>query len=73
MDLNKINELCESKKNINDLKIILANEATKILHGEAASKKAQQTAKDTFEGKGLSLNLPEIKIKRVDLKKELIF
>ena len=51
MDLNKINELCESKKNINDLKIILANEATKILHGEAASKKAQQTAKDTFEGK----------------------
>ena len=69
LDLNKINELCESKKNINDLKIILANEATKILHGEAASKKAQQTAKDTFEGKGLSLNLPEIKIKRVDLKK----
>jgi tyrosyl-tRNA synthetase len=59
----EINEICEKEKNINNLKIILANEATKILHGEKASKKAEQTAKDTFVGGGVSLDLPEIKIK----------
>ena len=59
----KIDFLCNNEKNINDLKIILANEATKILHGEKASKNAEKTAKDTFEGKGLSENLPEIKFK----------
>ena len=36
------------KKNINNLKILLANEATKILHGEKAAKMAELTAKDTF-------------------------
>ena len=41
----------------------MANEATKILHGEQASKKAEQTAKDTFESGGLGADLPEIKIK----------
>ena len=30
----RINELCDKEKNINNLKILLANEATKILHGE---------------------------------------
>ena len=34
----KINELCANEKNINKLKILLANEATKILHGEKAAK-----------------------------------
>ena len=57
------------EKNINDLKILLANEATKILHGEKASKNAEQTAKDTFTGGGLGADLPEIKIKRSDIKK----
>ena len=41
---------------------MLANEATKILHGERSSKKAEQTAKDTFEKGGLGSDLPEIKI-----------
>ena len=41
----------------------MANEATKILHGEIASKKAEQTAKETFQGSGLSFGLPEIKLK----------
>ena len=41
---------------------MLANEATKILHGETASKKAEQTAKDTFEGRGLGSDLPELKL-----------
>ncbi len=59
----------KEEKNINNLKILLANEATKILHGEAASKKAEQTAKETFHGGGLGSELPEIKIKSTNLKK----
>ena len=61
--------ICEKEKNINNLKILLANEATKILHGEAASKKAEQTAKDTFEKGGLGADLPEIKIKSNKIEK----
>ena len=53
----------KKETNINNLKILLANEATKILHGEEASKKAEQTAKETFEMRGLGVDLPEIKIK----------
>ena len=66
---NEIDNLFKKEQNINKIKIILANEVTKILHGKNASKKAEQTAKDTFEGRGLSENLPELKIKPLDLKK----
>ena len=61
-------ESISKNENINNLKILLANEATKILHGEKASKKAEQTAKETFEGGGFSKNLPEIKIKLNEIK-----
>ena len=66
---NEINNIYEKEKDINKLKILLANETTKILHGAAASKKAEKTAKDTFGNKGLSLNLPIIKVKFNDLNK----
>ena len=59
----ELNEIINKEKNINNLKVLLANETTKILHGEIASKKAEKTAKDTFEGGGLSSGLPEIIIK----------
>ena len=52
------------EKNINNLKILLANEATKILHGEKNSKEAEKTAKETFEGSGIGKNLPEILLKK---------
>ena len=58
----------KKEKNINNLKILLANEATKILHGETASKKAEQTARDTFEGRGLGSDLPELRIKSDEIK-----
>ena len=66
---SEIDSLFREEKNINNLKIILANEATKILHGEKASKKSEQTAKDTFEIKGLSKNLPVIRVKFSEIKK----
>ena len=64
-----IEQMCKNEKNINNLKIILANEATKILHGKIASKKAEQTARETFTEKGLSSSLPEIKIKSNNIEK----
>ena len=67
----EIEKTFSEEKNINNLKILLANEATKILHGQKASKLAEQTAKDTFQNGGLGANLPEIKIKLNELKKGL--
>ena len=64
----QIDIIFEKEKNINNLKILLANEATKILHGEKASINAAQTAKNTFEGNGIGSDLPEIKIKLKDIK-----
>ena len=69
LEPNEINIICEKEKNINNLKVILANEATKILHGEIASKKAENSAKVTFEGGGIGLDLPEIKIKSSEISK----
>ena len=73
LKINEIDNICSSEKNINNLKIILANEATKILHGETASKNAAQTAIKTFEGNGYGADLPQIKIKSSDLKRGVNF
>ena len=64
-----IERIFSKEKNINNLKVLLANEATKILHGEAASKNSEQTARDTFQKGGLGSDLPEINIKLGELKK----
>ena len=63
IDSSEIDEICNKEKNINNLKIILANEATKILHGAEASKKAEKIAKSTFGNKSSLKYLPEIKVK----------
>ena len=60
-DVSKIGSIKD--KNINDLKTLLANEATALLHGKAAAAKALETAKKTFAG-GSGDELPVIKIKR---------
>ena len=65
----EVEEIFKKEKNINNLKIMLANEATKILHGEDASKKAEKTAKDTFDEGGIGSDLPEIKIDSNVIKK----
>ena len=64
----KIDQIIKTEQNINNLKILLANEATKILHGEEATSKAEKTAKETFVSGGVGISLPEIKIKASDLK-----
>ena len=68
IEIDETENLFEKEKNINNLKVLLANEATKILHGEKSAKKAAQTAKDTFEGGALATGLPEIIIKKEEAK-----
>jgi tyrosyl-tRNA synthetase len=63
----EIDAIYDKEKNINNLKVLLANEATKILHGPTAAKKAEKTSAETFKTGGFSRNLPEIKIKESDL------
>ena len=72
LDQKEIENIYE-KENINNLKILLANEATKILHGKMASKNAEKTAKDTFELGGIGSDLPEIKINLNEIKKGINF
>ena len=51
---------------INDAKIILATEATALLHGREEAERAAKTAADTFSGVGVSADLPEIIVKSHD-------
>ncbi len=69
----EIENLCKDENNINNLKIKLANEATKILHGASASKKAELTAKETFDSGGSGSELPEIKIKSIEINNGINF
>ena len=64
-DLNteKIDNL-NNKLDINELKILLANETTAMLHGLKAAKDSETTAKKTFKEKSAGKDLPTIKIKK---------
>jgi len=50
--------------NINELKILLANKATSMLHGEDEARKCEETAKQTFSENSLGDNLPTIQINK---------
>ncbi|MDC0562761.1 tyrosine--tRNA ligase [Candidatus Pelagibacter ubique] len=50
--------------NINELKILLANKATSMLHGEDEARKCQETAKQTFSENSLGDNLPTTQINK---------
>ncbi|RPG98866.1 MAG: tyrosine--tRNA ligase [Candidatus Pelagibacter sp. TMED118] len=66
LDLEAIDNI--KSKNINELKIILANEATKMLHGKELSNKAELTAKSTFESGLVGDELPTYKINKKDVE-----
>jgi tyrosyl-tRNA synthetase len=52
---------------INDAKIVLANEATTLCHGAAAARTAAETARRTFVEGGLGQDLPVLEIDRAEL------
>ena len=69
LSLEKIENI--KNENINNLKILLANEATKMLHGISESKKAEVTAKQTFENKEIGFGLPKFELKKNELVKNI--
>ena len=67
IELNKIEEIKD--KEINDLKVLLANEATAMLHGKKAAQKAEDTAKKTFGKGSFGDDLPTINLNKSNIDK----
>ena len=67
LEISKIEKIKDN--NINDLKILLAKETTKMLHGEKDAKKSLDTSISIFVKKELvnQTQLPIIKIKKKDI------
>jgi len=61
---DELSSKIDNEKDINKLKILLANEATAIVHGSKASKESEETAKTTFVEGGIGKNIPEKKISK---------
>ena len=70
LSLEKIENI--KNENINDLKILLANEATKMLHGEIETKKVEELAKSTFKENSTGEHLPSVKIGSDLIGKDII-
>ena len=67
----KVNEIYElEKKDINYLKILLANETTKMLHGQKEANKCEEMAKAAFSKNSSESNLPTIKIDKKNFQKK---
>ncbi|MGB3712458.1 MAG: tyrosine--tRNA ligase [Erythrobacter sp.] len=47
---------------INDAKIVLANEVTRLVRGEDAARAAESTARETFAGSGAGEDLPTLAV-----------
>ena len=69
LEISEINNL--ENKDINDLKVLLANEATSMLHGKNAAQNSEQAAKEAFSGNSLGSNLLSIKINLKDINNKL--
>ena len=68
----EVSEIAKIKNNnINDLKILLANKATEMLHGKQAAAESETTAKETFSGNSTGSSLPSIIIKSKDIKNKI--
>ena len=66
LEIEEINNL--QNKNINELKILLANESTTMLHGKKSAIDSERAAKEAFSGNTLGSNLPSIKIKKKEFE-----
>ena len=72
IELQEIEKI--KNKNINELKILLANLCTEMLHGNKEAKLSEETAKKTFEEKSTGSGLPIIKVNQnqIDQKMDII-
>ena len=69
LETDKINDIKD--QNINNLKILLANKATEMLHGIDEAQNAEQSAKEAFSGNIDSANLPSIDLDKKKLISKL--
>ena len=69
IDTDQIEKIKDN--DINELKILLANKTTEMLHGEQEAKKSEETAKQTFADNSIGENLPSILINENELKKKM--
>ena len=69
LSLEKIENI--KSKEINSLKILLANETTSMLHGAESARQAERTAKNTFKNKSIDENLPSVNISKGQIEKEI--
>ncbi len=68
----EISEISNLENNdINELKVLLANKATEMLHGKKAAQNSEQAAKEAFSGNSLGANLPTVRIRFEDLNKQM--
>lgn len=64
-EIERLDQLQGAERN--EAKKILANEATALCHGRTEAEKAADTARQTFEGAGVSANLPTIEVPGAEL------
>ena len=68
----KIEEIENIKnKDVNDLKILLANKTTSMLYGTLEAKNSENIAKEAFSENSSGTNLPSVKIKQNYLKDKI--
>ena len=70
LSLNEIDNIKDN--NINELKILLANHATKMLHGKKEAEESEKLAKNTFKENSSGENLPGIKVENDILSKNIV-
>ncbi|AZL15130.1 tyrosine--tRNA ligase [Rickettsiales endosymbiont of Stachyamoeba lipophora] len=67
LEVEKIDQLALETQNINELKKMLADEATKLCHGEEETQKARATAENTFGSAKSGEGLPEFELSKEEL------
>ena len=70
LKLSEINEI--SNKEINEQKVILANEATSMLYGEKEALEAENIAKNSFSGDASGESLPSLKVDISNIDKNIL-
>ena len=69
LTVDEINRI--KNKDINELKILLANKTTSMLHGNDEAKKSENSAKEAFTENSSGSSLPSVEIKLEDIKKKI--
>ena len=65
LNIQEINKI--KAENINELKILLANKATAMLHGDSEAQNSEKTAKEAFSENSSGSSLPSVKLKQDDI------